>query len=148
MRLTERGGWRARASVPPVGLGEALAAPSLGRPNRGIIPATAGGTPALHFGGDAKAVIAILKFRRDAGAGGAARDFHVMAPRSAARGFALAVVGSAWIVVGRDDVVVGIVPIAAPLMDVVANVVESEGVGGVAGDGFGSGLPARGVVGK
>src|ERR1035438_9259187 len=39
---------------------------------------------------DAEAVIGILKFGRDAGAGGAAGGLHVMAPRSAAGGFALA----------------------------------------------------------
>jgi hypothetical protein len=55
---------------------------------------------------------------------------------------------AAWIVVGRDGVVVGIVPVAAPLVDVVAHVVKAEGVGSVAGDGLGSGLPARGVVGE
>ena len=33
-------------------------------------------------------------------------------------------------------------------MDVVAEIVESEGIGSIAGDGLGAGLPASGVVGK
>src|SRR5260370_6572059 len=54
--------------------------------------------------------------------------------------------GAAGIAPGRDGVVVGIVPVAAPFVNVVANVVEAEGVGGVTRDGLGSGLPASGVI--
>src|ERR1700686_1936042 len=54
--------------------------------------------------------------------------------------------GASRIALGRAGVVVGIVPIAAPLVDVVANVIETVGAGSVAGDGFGTGLPAGGVV--
>jgi len=56
--------------------------------------------------------------------------------------------GAAWIVIGRDGVVVGIVPIAAPFVDVVAHIEEAEGVGSVAGHGVRPGLPAGGVVGE
>src|SRR3981081_4482040 len=40
----------------------------------------------------------------------------------------------------------GVVPVAAPFVDVVANIVKAENVGGVTGDGLGSVLPASGVV--
>ena len=55
--------------------------------------------------------------------------------------------GAARILLGRDGVIVGIVPVAAPLVDVVAHIIEAEIVGRVLGHGLGSGLPARGVVG-
>src|SRR5580704_2606150 len=75
-----------------------------------------------------------------------------MAPGSSAGGFTLgdswAKIGAARVFLRRGDVVVGIVPVAAPLVDVVADVVEAEGVGRVAGYGLGSGLPASGVVGE
>src|ERR1022692_1297256 len=93
-----------------------------------------------------EAVVGVVEVGRDAGAGGAAGDFDVVAPRSAAGGFALALLGPARIAAGRDGVVVGNVPVAAPFVNVVASVVETEGVGGVAGDGVGAGQPAGGVV--
>src|SRR5437588_10895972 len=55
-------------------------------------------------------------------------------------------IGAAWIALRGGGVVVGIVPVAAPLVDVVANVVETEGIGSVTRDGLGSGLPAGGVI--
>ena len=106
----------------------------------------------LYITRDAEAVVGVLEFWRDAGAGGAAGDFDVVAPGSTAGGFARglhrALFGAARVAVGRNGVVVRVVPVAAPLVDVVANIVEAEGVGGVAGDGFGAGLPASGVVGE
>jgi len=56
--------------------------------------------------------------------------------------------GAARISLGRCSVIVGIVPVAAPLVDIVANVIQAERVGGVTGDGLGTGLPAPGVVRK
>src|SRR5258706_11397439 len=56
--------------------------------------------------------------------------------------------GTARITLRGDSVVVGIVPVAAPFVDVVANVIEAEGVGCVASYDLGTRLPARGVVGK
>jgi len=106
----------------------------------------------LEIARHAETIIGVLKFGGDAGAGGAAGDFDVVAPGASAGGFALADIrarfGAAGIAVGRGGVVVGIVPVAAPFVDVVAEVVKAEGIGGVAGDGLGSGLPASGVVGK
>ena len=102
--------------------------------------------------GDSKTVVGILKFWRDAGAGGAAGDFNVVAPGSSAGGFARrlhrALFGAARIVLGRGGVVVRVVPVAAPFVDIVANIVKAEGVGSVAGDGLGASLPARGIVGE
>jgi hypothetical protein len=101
--------------------------------------------------GDPETVIGILEIWRNAGAGGAASYFDVVAPRSSAGGFARTC-GAAlrtWRVAGRrDHVVVRIVPIATPFVDIVANVIEAERVGSIAGDWFGTVLPTGGVVGK
>ena len=76
----------------------------------------------------------------------------MVAPGASAGGFARrlqgALLGAARIALGRNGVVVRVVPVAAPFVDVVADIVEAEGVGGVAGNWLGAGLPARGVVGK
>ena len=86
-----------------------------------------------QIAGQAEAVVGVVEVGRDAGAGGAAGDFDVMAPGSAAGGFALAYsqarFGAAGIAVGRGGVVVGIVPVAAPLVDVVADVVRPKVLG-------------------
>src|ERR1700740_1507009 len=111
-----------------------------------------GGTWQLHIAREAEPVGGVVEVGRDAGAGGAAGNFDVMTPRSPTGGFAFAdrgrKFGAAWIALRRSSVVVGIVPVAAPLVNVVADVIEAEGVGGVAGDGLGAGLPAGGVVGE
>jgi len=100
----------------------------------------------------AEAVVGVVEVGRDAGAGGAAGDFDVMAPTSAAGGFARrasrADFGAGGIAIEGSGVVIRIVPVAAPLVDVVAHVIEAEIVGGVAGDRLGSGLPSRGVIGE
>src|ERR1700722_4144682 len=99
----------------------------------------------------AEAVVGVVEVGRTAGASGAARDFYVMAPRSAAGRFTLADrgirLGAAGIALGRGGVIIGIVPIAAPLVYVVAHVVKAEGVGSVECNGLRAGLPAGGVVG-
>ena len=114
--------------------------------------ATAGGTPALRITRYSETVVGVLEFWGDAGAGAAAGYFDVVAPGASAGGFAWrlhrALFGAARITFRRDGVVVGIVPVAAPFVDVVANVVETEGVGGVTCYRLGTGLPAGGVVGK
>ena len=56
--------------------------------------------------------------------------------------------GALWVALGRDGVVIRVIPVVAPFVDVVADVVETERAGGVAGDWLGSGLPTRGVVGE
>src|ERR1700682_816635 len=97
--------------------------------------------------GDAEAVIGVLEFGRDAGTGGAACDLDLMAPGTSAGSLALAELEAAWIAPGRHRIIVGIVPVAAPLMDVVANIVEAEKVGGVTGDWLRAVLPASGIIG-
>src|SRR5258708_9399939 len=97
--------------------------------------------------GDAEAVIGVLEFGRHAGTGGAARDLDLMAPGTSAGGLALAELEAAWIALGRHRIIVGIVPVAAPLVDIVANIVEAEKVGGVTGDWLWAVLPASGIIG-
>src|ERR1019366_908982 len=114
--------------------------------------ATAGGTPALRVASYAEAVVGVVEFWRDAGTGATAGHFDLVAPGASAGGLALrlhrGLIGAARVAFGRDGVVVGVVPVAAPFMDVVANVVQAESVGGVASDRLGAGLPACGVVGE
>src|SRR5215469_484187 len=105
--------------------------------------ATTGGTTALQRTGHAEAVVGILEFRGDAGTRGTTRDLDVMAPRASAGRFALrlhrALVGALRVPLGRNGVVVRVIPVAAPFVDVVADVVEAECVRSIAGDRFGSG---------
>src|SRR5579863_9497409 len=89
-----------------------------------------------------------MEFGRDAGAGRAARNFHVMPPRSSARSLALATLGAARIALRRTRVVIRIVPVFAPLVDIVTNVVKAESVGRIVRDRFWAGLPARRIVRK
>src|SRR5580692_12127694 len=103
---------------------------------------------ALQIAGYSKAVICIVEIWRDAGARRAARHFHMMPPRSSARSLALAARRAAWIALGRTRVVIRIVPVAAPLVEIVANVVKAKSVGGVACNPLRTRLPARRVVGK
>src|SRR5271170_3806136 len=77
--------------------------------------------------GHAESVVGIVELWRDAGSGGASGNFHVMAPGAATRGFALALLRAAWIAIGRNGIVVGIVPVAAPLVNVVAHVMQAQG---------------------
>jgi hypothetical protein len=55
---------------------------------------------------------------------------------------------AARIVFRRCDVVIRVIPIAAPFVNIVADVVKAEGVGSVTGDSFGTSLPARRIVGQ
>src|SRR5215472_3040837 len=104
--------------------------------------ATTGGRPALPMTGYAEAVVGVLEFWRDAGTRGTTRDFDVMAPGASAGRFALrlhgALVGALRVPLGRNGVVVRVVPVAAPFVEVVADVVKAECVRSVAGDRFGS----------
>ena len=102
----------------------------------------------LHICRYAEAVVGVLEIWRDAGAGGAARYFDVVSPGSAAGGFALARFGAARVAIGRHGVVTGVVPVAAPFVDVFANVIQAEGIGSVASHRLRAGLPARGIVGE
>src|SRR5437879_13599043 len=71
-----------------------------------------------------------------------------MSRGAGAGGFALAAFGALRIALRRDRVIIRVVPVAAPCVNVVTNVVETECVGGVASDWFRAGLPADCVVGE
>ena len=95
-----------------------------------------------------EAVVGVLEFWGNAGTGGAAGYFDVVAPGSTAGRLALALFRAPRIPVRRDPVIARVIPVAAPFVDVLANIVEAEGVGGVARNRLRAGLPARGVIGK
>src|SRR6202167_52169 len=65
----------------------------------------------------------------------------MMAPRPSARGAALAGVRAARIAFGRNCIVIGRVPFAAPLVHVVTHVVEAVSVGFALANRLGAGLP-------
>src|SRR5258708_26485622 len=90
---------------------------------------------------DTEPIVRVLELRWDAGAGRAARHLDVVTPGAAAGGAPLAGFRAARIALERHRVVVGRVPVAAPLVHVVAHVEEAVCVGFGAADGFGTGLP-------
>src|SRR5579871_158603 len=94
----------------------------------------------------AKAVVGIMKVRRNAGTSRTTSDFDVMAPRSTPRGLALTLLRPRRVAAGRNGIVSGIVPVAAPFVNVVAHVVKAKVVGRVTSHRFGPRLPARCVV--
>src|SRR5215472_4663265 len=98
--------------------------------------------------GHAEAVVRVLKFRWDARAGGAARDFCVVPPGSASRGPARAGDRTLRVALRRDGVVAGIEPVGAPFMHVCANIEKAVGVELPGPHGLGAGFPACGVVRK
>src|ERR1700688_502793 len=69
-----------------------------------------------------------------------------MTPRPATRRLPLALVRAMRIALGRRCIVVRVIPIAAPLVNVVANVIEAEGVGCVMGYRLRAILPSRRVI--
>src|SRR5260370_10492023 len=106
----------------------------------------------LYVAGDAEPIVRILELRWDAGAGCAARHLDVVTPGAASGSAPLAGFAAAWIPLGRHRIVVGCIPVAAPLVHVVAHVVEAVCGRLGATDGFGAGLPmtsrAIGVAGQ
>src|SRR5258708_2974343 len=95
---------------------------------------------ALKTARDSKAIVGILEFRRDARSGGAAGHFDLVAPGSAAGGLAhglhRTLLRAARVALRRKGVIIRVVPVAAPFVNVVANIVQAECVGSVAGDWF------------
>src|SRR5258708_32006356 len=69
----------------------------------------------LYVARDAETIIRVLELRWDAGAGRAARDLDVVAPGTAAGRAPFAGFGAAWLALRRHCVVIGRVPVAAPL---------------------------------
>src|SRR5260370_4742294 len=116
------------------------------------IPRSPTGTPTavdcLEGTGDAKAVIGVLEFRRNTGPRRDSRDLDVVAPRPAARSAPAAVCGPRGIPLRRTRVVTGIVPIGAPLVHVVSQVVQAEDAGLVQSDALRPGSPTLAVIGK
>src|ERR1700756_3964394 len=78
--------------------------------------------------GDADAVISVFKFRWNAGACGATGCFDVVAPGASTGGAALAAFRALRVAFWGDAVIVRLIPVAAPLVDVIANVVKTEAV--------------------
>ena len=79
----------------------------------------------IATGGDAKTVISIFEFRRNAGTRRRPRHLDVMPPRAASRGAAAAGGWPLRIPLGRNGIVVRVVPIGAPFVHVVAKIVEA-----------------------
>src|SRR5438067_7240310 len=87
-----------------------------------------------NLAGDPKSVVRVPKLRRDARACGAAAELHLMTPRAAAGYAAQAGVGTAGISLRRCVVVLRRVPVAAPLVNVLADVVKTIRVRSAAAD--------------
>src|SRR6516225_6111759 len=87
---------------------------------------------------DSKPIVGILKLRRDARSSRAAGYFDVMSPRTTARGLTdrlhRTLLRPLRIPLGRDCVVIRVIPVAAPLVHIVANVVQTECVWSVLRD--------------
>ena len=77
----------------------------------------------------AESIIGVMKFRRNAGAGSAPAGLDVMPPGAAARCPPFAAVRPRWVAFGRFGVIARMIPIAAPLVHVLTDIVEAERVG-------------------
>src|SRR5262249_31386970 len=99
---------------------------------------------------DSESVVGVLELRWDTRSGAAAGYFDVVTPRASARRFASRLnrrLIRAWrISLGRDRIVVWVVPVAAPFVDVIADLIQTECIGGILCDRFGPGPPAGSVV--
>src|SRR5207244_676387 len=78
--------------------------------------------------GDAKSVVGVLGVRREARSRRAAADLHGVAPRAAAGGAARAALRPPRVVLWRGRVIAGGVPVATPLVNVLADVVQAVAV--------------------
>src|SRR5271170_5461915 len=103
-------------------------------------------TPALLVAGYAEAVVGVLEAWRDAGAGRAAGDADVMAPGSASRAAARAFRRAARIFLPVLGIVSRVVPIGAPLVNVLTHFVEAVGIRIRSLDGIGAVNPAQMVI--
>src|SRR5262245_38741828 len=96
----------------------------------GLIPGVDRSKAASH----SKAVIRISILRREAASMGCPRAFRPVSPRTAPRHPARAGRRTGRILQRAARVIIGVVPILAPLMDVVAHVEHSEVVRRPCGD--------------
>lgn len=104
----------------------------------------------LQIAGDPEAIVGVLEFWRNAGSGGAACDFDLVTPGTSARRLPRRLHRTLFrterIAIRRNCVVVGIVPVATPFVDVVANVVQAESIWGISCDRLRTGLPSGRVI--
>lgn len=104
----------------------------------------------LHCAGtcNAEAVVCIFKFWRNAGSSSGACHLNLMAPGAAARCFAIAGLRAARISLRRIRVISGLVPVGAPLMHVVTEIVESIRIRWVKAHLLRPIFPSRGIIGN
>src|ERR1035437_1922220 len=93
----------------------------------------------------AEAVVGVTEIGGDAAARGASGELDVVPPCAASGRAADAVRGALRVHGGRGGVVGRIVPIAAPLVNVLAHVEEPVSVGLALADGFGAITPTTGL---
>src|SRR3712207_1279533 len=91
-----------------------------------------------------KAVVVVAEAGGEAAAGAGAADLDLVAPGAAAGGAARAGGRAARVALRALGVVVGGVPVATPLVDVVAHVEQAEAVGARAADRVGAFLAHAG----
>src|SRR2546423_12617763 len=97
---------------------------------------------------DSETVIRVLELRRNAGTRRRARDLNMMPPGAAPRSLAGAPLWPQRISFRRAPVVAVVVPIRAPFMDVVAEVVEPVSVRRIQTHRLRSQLPPFVVIGN
>jgi hypothetical protein len=100
----------------------------------------------LEIAGDAESVIGVAKIRRDAGAGSAAGNFDVVPPGTTTGGSTLTSFRTAGISLWRTGEVRRRIPVATPLVHVLANVVKPKSVRTLLSDRLWTVDPALGIV--
>src|SRR3954454_21012725 len=95
---------------------------------------------------DAEAVVRILQVRRNTRTGRTARDLDVVSPRTASGRTPLPVFGAARISLRRFGIIIRRKPIAAPFVNVVAQVVKPVWIRLIASHRFRPRLPPEGIV--
>src|SRR5215470_16493519 len=97
---------------------------------------------------DSETVVGVFELWRNTRSRRSACNFDVVAPGATSRGPAASLGGPLRISVGRTAIVAGVVPVAAPFMHIVAQIVEPESAGRVQTDRLRTALPTPGVIGK
>src|SRR6202158_1336469 len=115
---------------------------------RGRAALPAGGTPALPIASHAESIIGVMKFGRDAGARGTPACLHVMPPGATAGRATPAPLWTRRIALRRNRVVAHLIPVAAPLMHVFADVIQAKSVRRVLPHRLRALLPPLFVVGQ
>src|SRR5450759_2382457 len=93
----------------------------------------------------AEAVVGVAEIGGDAAARGATGELDVVPPRAASGRAADAVRGASRVLGGRGGVVGRVVPIAAPLVNVLAHVKQAVTIRLALADGFGTVTPTVGL---